>query len=181
MGSEKNARRHRRGGECEAVFGCFTDSCINCVTTCKPRRSPAWPWRPPGCTQLPVYVILEAAGLEVCVVNEAHVKNVPGRKTDVQDCQWLAQLMPRDCYGAGLCPRRRSANCGLCAPCARTMYPQPGKPAHPAHAKVTGPDEPQDSRRAQRDCRGQLTAHGSGDRGRGTRPRNAAGPVRPGM
>ena len=36
--------------------------------------------------------VLEAAGLEVCVVNGAHVKNVPGRKSDVQDCQWLQQL-----------------------------------------------------------------------------------------
>jgi len=36
--------------------------------------------------------VLEAAGLEVCIVNGAHVKNVPGRKTDVQDCQWLQQL-----------------------------------------------------------------------------------------
>jgi transposase len=36
--------------------------------------------------------VLEAAGLEVCVVNGAHVKNVPGRKSDVQDSQWLQQL-----------------------------------------------------------------------------------------
>ncbi len=36
--------------------------------------------------------ILEAAGLEVCLVNGAHVKNLPGRKSDVQDCQWLQEL-----------------------------------------------------------------------------------------
>lgn len=40
----------------------------------------------------PVYRVLEEAKLEVCVVNGAHVKNVPGRKTDTADCQWLAQL-----------------------------------------------------------------------------------------
>ena len=31
----------------------------------------------------------EACGLEVYLVNAQHVKNVPGRKTDVSDCQWL--------------------------------------------------------------------------------------------
>jgi hypothetical protein len=39
-----------------------------------------------------IYQILEARGLEVCLVNAQHVKNVPGRKTDVSDCQWLQYL-----------------------------------------------------------------------------------------
>jgi transposase len=38
------------------------------------------------------YELLEASGLEVLVVNGAHVKNVPGRKSDVLDCQWIQQL-----------------------------------------------------------------------------------------
>jgi transposase len=41
---------------------------------------------------IPVYEILEARGLEVFVVNARHVKNVPGRKSDIQDCQWLQGL-----------------------------------------------------------------------------------------
>jgi transposase len=41
---------------------------------------------------IPIYQILEARGLEVCLVNAQHVKNVPGRKTDVSDCQWLQYL-----------------------------------------------------------------------------------------
>ena len=45
-----------------------------------------------GIYWLPLYEILEAAGLEVFLVNGAHVKNVPGRKSDVLDCQWLEQL-----------------------------------------------------------------------------------------
>jgi transposase len=39
----------------------------------------------------PFYFVLED-GLEVMLVNARHVKNVPGRKTDVSDAQWLAQL-----------------------------------------------------------------------------------------
>ena len=45
-----------------------------------------------GVYWIPLFQILEAAGLEVCLVNARHCKNLPGRKTDVQDCQWLQQL-----------------------------------------------------------------------------------------
>jgi transposase len=45
-----------------------------------------------GIYWVPLFQILEARGLEVCLVNAGHVKNVPGRKTDVQDCQWLQYL-----------------------------------------------------------------------------------------
>lgn len=38
------------------------------------------------------YAALEAAGIHALVVNARHVKNVPGRKTDVGDAQWLATL-----------------------------------------------------------------------------------------
>jgi transposase len=40
----------------------------------------------------PVYHALAGAGIEVCVCNAAHMRNVPGRKTDLRDCQWIAEL-----------------------------------------------------------------------------------------
>jgi len=45
-----------------------------------------------GVYWIPVYEILEARGFEPYVVNARHVKNVPGRKSDIQDCQWLQGL-----------------------------------------------------------------------------------------
>jgi len=45
-----------------------------------------------GVYWLPLFQILESRGLEVCLVNSRHVKNVPGRKSDVADCQWLQYL-----------------------------------------------------------------------------------------
>ena len=45
-----------------------------------------------GVYWIPVYEILEARGLEVLLVNARHVKNVPGRKSDVSDCEWLQEL-----------------------------------------------------------------------------------------
>jgi transposase len=45
-----------------------------------------------GVLWIPVYEILEARGFEVYLVNARHIKNVPGRKTDILDCQWIQQL-----------------------------------------------------------------------------------------
>src|SRR5947209_10064615 len=45
-----------------------------------------------GVYWIPFFQILEARGFEVFLVNARHVKNVPGRKTDVSDCQWLQYL-----------------------------------------------------------------------------------------
>jgi transposase len=36
-----------------------------------------------------VYEILEARGFQVHLVNARHLKHVPGRKTEVKDCQWI--------------------------------------------------------------------------------------------
>ncbi|HUE69801.1 MAG TPA: IS110 family transposase [Pirellulaceae bacterium] len=45
-----------------------------------------------GVYWIPLFQVLEDRGLEVCLVNARHVKNVPGRRTDVSDCQWLQFL-----------------------------------------------------------------------------------------
>ena len=45
-----------------------------------------------GVYWIPLFQILETQGLEVLLVNSHHVKTVPGRKSDVLDCQWLQQL-----------------------------------------------------------------------------------------
>jgi len=80
--AEKNVRR----------FGCFTpdlmamaDWLIECGVTTVGMEATGVYW-------IPVFQILEARGLEVKLVNAHHVKTVPGRKTDVKDCQWLQQL-----------------------------------------------------------------------------------------
>ncbi len=39
-----------------------------------------------------LFFALQVAGFEVLLVNGAYVKNVKGKKSDVQDCQWIQQL-----------------------------------------------------------------------------------------
>lgn len=57
-----------------------------------------------GVYWLYLYEVLEAAGLEVVVVNGRHVQNVPGRKTDMADCQWLATLHAHGLLRGGFVP-----------------------------------------------------------------------------
>jgi transposase len=73
-------------------FSTFTDDLerlaewlISCGVTTVAMESTGIYW-------IPVFEILEYHGLDVRLVNARHVKNVPGRKSDVLDCQWLQQL-----------------------------------------------------------------------------------------
>jgi transposase len=45
-----------------------------------------------GVYWIPLHDLLEAEGVEVTVFNGAHARNMPGRKSDVSDCQWHAML-----------------------------------------------------------------------------------------
>jgi transposase len=57
-----------------------------------------------GVYWMPLYEILEKTSIELCLVNGAHVKNLPGRKTDVADCQWLAELHAHGLLKPGFVP-----------------------------------------------------------------------------
>jgi transposase len=50
------------------------------------------------------YEVLEQAGLQVVVVNGKYVKNLPGRKTDMKDCQWQATLHAHGLLKPGFVP-----------------------------------------------------------------------------
>jgi transposase len=45
-----------------------------------------------GVYWIPVFEILQQHGLEVYLVNARHTKNLPGRKSDIAECQWLLKL-----------------------------------------------------------------------------------------
>jgi transposase len=51
-----------------------------------------------------LYGALEEAGMEVIVVNGAHCRNFPGRKSDMKDCQWLAVLHAHGLLSSGFVP-----------------------------------------------------------------------------
>jgi transposase len=51
------------------------------------------PWSPAGSIGGPLFNLLEGRGVELLVVNARHAKAVPGRKSDVKDAEWLADLL----------------------------------------------------------------------------------------
>lgn len=56
----------------------------------------------------PVWNILEGGNFELILANAAHIKNLPGRKTDVKDSEWIAQLLR-----SGLVPKSFVPNEGI--------------------------------------------------------------------
>ena len=94
-----------------------------------------------GIYWLPLFEILEEAGLEVILVNARHVKNVPGRKTDVLDSQWIQQLHS---YGllSGVFQPDQMIDCAI-----KGLYASPRKldmlcgSTYPAYAKSVALNE----------------------------------------
>ena len=54
----------------------------------------------------PIYNVLEATGMEILVVNARHIKAVPGRKTDVKDSEWIADLLRHGLLQGSFIPDR---------------------------------------------------------------------------
>jgi transposase len=78
-------------------FGTFTAE-LNALTAWLHQcRIEAVAMEATGVYWIPVFQVLEASGLQVCLVNPRYFQNVPGRRTDVSDCQWLQRL-----HSAGL-------------------------------------------------------------------------------
>lgn len=70
-----------------------------------------------GVYWIPLYQILEERGIKVCLTSARNMRNVPGRRTDWQECQWLQYLHSVGCCGRRFVPNSRSARyarwCGI--------------------------------------------------------------------
>lgn len=91
-------------GEEPAVFGTVTDEVYCLRDLLKQKGVTAVAMEATGVYWLYVYGVLEMAGLGVIVVNGRYVRNLPGRKTDMSDCQWLATLHAHGLLRGGFVP-----------------------------------------------------------------------------
>jgi transposase len=73
-------------------FDCFTADLYALADWLKRCRIKTVAMESTGVYWIALYEVLESCGFEVCLVNARQAKNLPGRKTDVKDCQWLQQL-----------------------------------------------------------------------------------------
>ena len=79
-----------------ASFGTFTDDYLKAIAYLKEHHITAVAMEATGVYWITFFDMLEAAGITVTLVNGKQVKYLPGRKSDVADCQWLQQL---HCFG----------------------------------------------------------------------------------
>ena len=73
-------------------FGTTTNELLRMVAWMKEHKVVSAAMESTSVYWIPVYDTLEAAGIEVVLVDTRTVKMVPGRKSDVKDCQWLQRL-----------------------------------------------------------------------------------------
>jgi transposase len=74
-------------------FGTMTDEILRMADWLMDRSCTHVAMESTGVYWKPVYNLLEGTGMEVMVVNAHHIKTVPGRKTDVNDAEWIAKLL----------------------------------------------------------------------------------------
>ena len=79
-------------GQCVQSFSTFTAGYIQAADYLKEHGIVTVAMEATGIYWISLYEVLEKYGFEIYLVNGAHVKNVPGRKSDVKDSQWIQQL-----------------------------------------------------------------------------------------
>ena len=87
IGSQKEIR----------TFATMTDSLLQMTAFLRERGVQMTAMESSGSYWKPVFNIMEVEGIQAILVNAAHIKAVPGRKTDVKDAEWIA-----DCLKHGL-------------------------------------------------------------------------------
>lgn len=73
-------------------FECFTADVERMAEWLASRGVRSVAMQSTGVYWMPVYEILQQRGMEVYLVNARHTKNLPGRKSDIVECQWLLKL-----------------------------------------------------------------------------------------
>jgi transposase len=86
----------------------------------------------------PVYNLLEGGGFELLVVNARHMRAVPGRKTDVRDAEWIADLLRHGLLKASLVPDRPQRELRELVRYRRTLIEERGREAQRLHEVLEG-------------------------------------------
>lgn len=86
------------------VFGCCTEDLRTLVGHLKAHQVQTVAMEATGVYWLCLYEHLEESGIEALVVNGMQVKSLPGRKSDMKDCQWLSTLHAHGLLRSGFVP-----------------------------------------------------------------------------
>jgi transposase len=91
-------------GDEPVVFGTFTNEVYRLRDHFLQQGVQTVAMEATGVYWLYVFEVLEGAGIEVVMVNGRAVRNLPGRKTDMADCQWIATLHAHGLLRSGFVP-----------------------------------------------------------------------------
>jgi hypothetical protein len=122
------------------VFQTFTEGLMTLADLLHKCRIRTVAMESTGVYWIPLMQILESRGLEVFLVNARYTKDVPGRKTDVSDCQWLQYLHSVGIIEGLVSP---GSSC-MCCSITASASGQPGGTSEPtcaAYAKGIRPNE----------------------------------------
>lgn len=88
------------------TFGTMTENLMLLIDWIKDNGCTHVAMESTGVYWKPIYNLLEAEAIEVLVVNAKHIKAVPGRKTDVKDAEWIADLLRHGLVTGSFIPNR---------------------------------------------------------------------------
>jgi len=88
------------------TFGTMTHEILELVKWLKENRCNPVAMESTGVYWKPIYNLLELSEIETMVVNAQHIKAVPGRKTDVKDAEWIADLLRHGLLKGSYIPSR---------------------------------------------------------------------------
>lgn len=100
-----------RDAEPVRVFDTFTEDLTALTNWLVERGITTAAMESTGVYWIPLYQMLEDRGVRVCLVNARHMKNVPGKRTDWHDCQWLQDLHSKGYLHAAFRPAQEV--CGV--------------------------------------------------------------------
>lgn len=87
-------------------FGTLTDELEEMLVWIREKNCEVVAMESTGVYWKPVYNLLESEGIKAIVVNAQHIKGVPGRKTDVKDAEWIADLVRHGLVKESFIPNR---------------------------------------------------------------------------
>lgn len=88
------------------TFGTMTDDLLMLMDWLRAKRCTHAAMESTGPYWKPIYNLLELEEIQALVVNAQHIKNVPGRKTDVKDAEWIAGLLRHGLLKGSFIPNR---------------------------------------------------------------------------
>jgi len=88
------------------TFSTMTDDLIALKEFIKAKGCSVVAMESTGSYWKPIYNLLELESIKILLVNAKHIKNVPGRKTDVKDAEWIASLLQHGLLQGSFVPDR---------------------------------------------------------------------------